>query len=383
GIYAFKLKSKIRESFFERKDTIRVAILAKPHIFIQDTVYACENAALDLWKYVDSAAVDVKTCTAAGGLVIAKATDKDFRVATATSRYYCTNATWSERITIRTEAQVYNAFIPDAAYCPGGRVELNAKTNGRVTWTRRRMLEGGGLSQADTLVANGENKVIFDDMGESSQFYTVTARTGCNQPPFQTVQFWANVKSGPQISIHDVDACGSEAVTLQADYDATKAGLVSWKVDGKPVSSPYVVKSPDPSRDYTMQVEGTVTGTLAGVNDCPSSATAKIQFYSSPIVEIQGKDDRGILCMHSGDYLITEIRAQGDASNQYAWYLKGNSTTPIGTGTVLSRAFYTDTLLYVVASNGGSCTAADSARIVLYGKMKNLVDTTVCVGSSF
>ena len=382
GIYAFKLQSKIRESVFERKDTIRVAILEKPRIFIQDTVYACENAGLDLWKYVDSAAVDVKTCTAPGGLVISKATDKDFRVATATLRYNCTNTTWTERITIRTDAEVYNAFIPDAAYCPGDQVELNAKTNGRVTWTRRRMLEGGGLSQADTLVANGENKVIFDDMGESSQLYTVTARTGCNQPPFQTVQFWANVKKGPDFLIWNTFACGSLTVELEAAvYDASVTGPISWKVDGQPVSPPYVVKSPDPSRDYTMKVEGMVTGTIAGVNDCPTYDTAEIRFYASPVVVIQGKNSTGTLCV-DGD-VSARIQAQGEASNQYAWYMKGNPATPIGTGTVLNRAFDKDTLLYVVAANGGSCTAADSVRIVLNGKKRAVADTTVCVGSSF
>ncbi|MDE7338445.1 MAG: hypothetical protein K2M92_04055, partial [Bacteroidales bacterium] len=243
-------------------------------------------------------------------------------------------------------------------------------------------MEGGGLSQADTLVANGENKVIFDDMGENSQLYTVTARTGCNQPPFQAVQFWAYVKPRPEISIRDTFACGSETVTLKADYDASSwTGPISWKVDGKPVSPPYVVKSPDPSRDYTMKVEGMVIGAVVGVNDCPSSATAKIQFYSSPTVEIQGENASGILCVDDGAPL--RIQAQGDASNEYAWYLKGNPTTPIGTGTVLNRAFDKDTLLYVVASNGGSCTAADSARIVLNGKKRAVADTTVCVGSEF
>ncbi|MDE7338806.1 MAG: gliding motility-associated C-terminal domain-containing protein, partial [Bacteroidales bacterium] len=104
-------------------------------------------------------------------------------------------------------------------------------------------------------------------------------------------------------------------------------------------------------------------------------------FYSSPTVEIQGKKASGILCVDDGAPL--RIQAQGDASNEYAWYLKGNPTTPIGSGTVLNRAFDKDTLLYVVASNGGSCTAADSARIVLNGKKRAVADTTVCIGSEF
>ncbi|MDE5763168.1 MAG: hypothetical protein K2H68_06640, partial [Bacteroidales bacterium] len=277
---------------------------------------------------------------------------------------------------------VYISTVDAQQYCSGDVFLLSAPTNGTTVWYKQKKYSTGGYGARELVVSGWPgNKELQLTMGPDTVLYTIEARTACPDNGEASVSFSVSPKPGPKISIRDTFACASEAVTLKAGYDASVTGPISWKVDGKPVSQPYVVKSPDPSRDYTMQVEGTVTGTLAGVNDCPSSATAKIQFYSSPIVEIQGKNDKGILCVDDGAPL--RIQAQGDASNEYAWYLKGNPTTPIGTGAVLNRAFDKDTLLYVVAANGGSCTAADTVRIVLYGKKRAVADTTVCMGSEF
>ncbi|MCM1170120.1 MAG: hypothetical protein NC324_09325, partial [Bacteroides sp.] len=123
GIYPFVLRSKIRDSVIERRDTIKVAVLENPRIFIQDTVYACLNDRVNLWEYVDSAAIDVKTLisNSPDGLIVGSATD-DYREATANLRYTCGKKTLTERISIKTAPSVYNAFIDDAEYCPGEQV---------------------------------------------------------------------------------------------------------------------------------------------------------------------------------------------------------------------------------------------------------------------
>ncbi|MBD5388420.1 gliding motility-associated C-terminal domain-containing protein [bacterium] len=373
GIYAFKLQSKIRESVFERKDTIRVAILAKPRIFIQDTVYTCENSGLDLWKYVDSAAVDVKTCTAPGGLVISKATDKDFRVATATLRYNCTNTTWSERITIRTDAEVYNAFIPDAEYCPGETVTLNAKTNGRVTWTRRQLLDGGGLSQADTLVADGENKILSDQMGESSQLYTVTARTGCNKPPFQTVQFWANAKPVPEVNIIDNSACRPEPLVLQtAPFDAAEvdsAKDVKWYVNG----AAYALPTVPPADKVTVRCE------VTGKNGCGNSAEITMHSYDAPTIKIGIQGNPGftgkIYCATQNEAI--HFTARG--ADSYAWSSKAGATASSASEYIFN--VLTDDVLYLVgAESQKGCQTKDSVSIVLKPKAEVQSDTIACLG---
>lgn len=373
GIYPYQVRTKIGDSIFVRRDTIRVAILAKPRIFIQDTVYTCENSGLDLWKYVDSAAVDVKTCTAPGGLVISKATDKDFRVATATLRYNCTNTTWSERITIRTDAEVYNAFIPDAEYCPGETVTLNAKTNGRVTWTRRQLLDGGGLSQADTLVADGENKILSDQMGESSQLYTVTARTGCNKPPFQTVQFWANAKSVPEVNIIDNSACRPEPLVLQtAPFDAAEvdsAKDVKWYVNG----AAYILPTVPPADKVTVRCE------VTGKNGCGNSAEITMHSYDAPTIKIGIQGNPGftgkIYCATQNEAI--HFTARG--ADSYAWSSKAGATASSASEYIFNVV--SNDVLYLIGSESQkSCQTKDSVSIVLKPKAEVQSDTIACLG---
>ena len=376
GIYPYLVRTKIRDSVIERRDTIRVAILAKPRIWIQDTVYACSNAPVDLWKYVDSAAVDISSLKCTAGMIINSATDNDFRVATADLRYNCTAKNITERINIKTQDAVYNAFIPDAEYCPGETVTLNAKTNGRVTWTRRQLLDGGGLSQADTLVADGENKILSDQMGESSQLYTVTARTGCNKPPFQTVQFWANAKPVPEVNIIDNSACRPEPLVLQtAPFDAAEvdsAKDVKWYVNG----AAYTLPTVPPADKVTVRCE------VTGKNGCGNSAEITMHSYDAPTIKIGIQGNPGftgkIYCATQNEAI--HFTARG--ADSYAWSSKAGATASSASEYIFNVV--SDDVLYLIGSESQkSCQTKDSVSIVLKPKAEVQSDTIACLGEDF
>lgn len=376
GIYPFLLRTKIRDSLIERRDTIRVAVLKTPRIFIQDTVYACLNDRVDLWRYVDSAAVDVSTliCTDPNGLIVNLASD-DYRIATANLRYHCSQNSLTDKITIRVNPSVYNAFIEDTAHCPGEQVALNAKTNGRVTWTRRRQLPGGGFSPADTLVADMENAVFVDEMGMTDQLYTVTARTGCDRPPFQTVQFYATARKVPDVSIIDRSACRPDPLFLQTEpFDAAEVDSVNdvhWYVDGQLYSLPSV---PPSASVHVICV-------AKGLNGCQGSDTIEMKSYDAPDLRVDAESSAfagNTLCGNPGDQV--SFRASG--ADAYDWFLTSRNTS-VSTADRYTLSVGGDDTVYVTGrENQVGCATIDTVFVYLKPLAQVTNDTIECNGDT-
>lgn len=376
GIYPFLIRTRIRDTVIERRDTLRVAVLKNPRIFIRDTVYACLNARLDLWKYVDSASVDVATlkCTAPDGLLIEHATD-DYRVATADLRYHCSQRSLTERITVRVDPSVYNAFIEDTAHCPGEQVALNAKTNGRVTWTRRRLLPGGGFSQADTLFADVKNEVLSDVMGTSDQLYTVTAKTGCDQPPFQTIQFFSYAKKVPEVSVIDRSACRPEPLFLETkpldagEVDSAKD--VRWYVDGQLYSAPSVPPA------ASVQVVCVVKG----LNGCQGADTLEMRSYEAPDLKVDAGMpalEGSTLCVSQGD----QVSFTATGADAYDWFVVSrNSSVSIADRYTL-RVDRDDTVYVTGTESRLGCASKDTVYIYLKPLSQVPSDTIGCNGDT-
>lgn len=373
GVYPFKVRTKIRDTAIVRHDTLRIAVIEKPRIFIRDTVWACDGQSLDLGGYVDGTMITNLQCPQ--GLQIPSATSGDYRVATADLRYQCSaGSTIKDTIVIMADLPVYNAFIADQEHCPADTVTLRAGTNGRVTWTRRRKMPGGGLSEADTLYLDGENKAIFDVMGGESHLYTVTARTGCSTPPPVTIQFWAHAKPEPQVSIIDNSACRPAPLVLAtrpfdpAQVDSLQG--VKWYVDGRA----YALPSVPPSDRIT------VVCAVRGLNGCSKSDTIEMRSYASPSVRIgvYGEPDfpGRVYCAGQGH----DVHFTGQGAESYDWY-KASSPGSISTaGDYIFKVDKDDTLYLVGKESGKGCSARDSIFVYLEPSAKVTEDTLACNG---
>lgn len=378
GIYPFEVTSKIRDSIIVRYDTFRIAVLDKPHIFIQDTVYACLNDPVDLWKYVDSSAVEVSTIMTPGaGLIIPNATD-DYRVALATLRYHCaTTPSITDRIDIKVDPSVYNAFIEDTAHCPGDLVELKAKTNGRVTWTKRRLLPGGGLSKADTLFENIENQSVFDGMGQEDCLYTAIAKTGCERPPFMSVQFWSRAKEEPAVTIIDRSACRPEPLFLQTKpLDATQVGdsvgNVWWYVNGTEYKEASV-----PPTDSVQ-----VICRVRGLSGCYKSDTMPLYSYQAPQIKI-GVDNEPdltghVYCAENGG----EVRFTAQGAVLYEWSLRSSGTNVSSATEYTLHILQDDTLYLSGKETQHNCVSKDSVFVYLKPLAQVTNDTIGCNGDT-
>lgn len=377
GVYPFTITSKIRDSIVVRYDTIRIAVLDKPRIFIQDTVYACEHDVVDLNDYVNTSII--QSVDNPSGLLVGDAAGFEKRVANATLRYQCssTGSTIRDSIFIRAENPVYNIFIPDEEFCPGDSVKLQAGTNGRITWIRRQQVQGGGFAQPDTLLVNASNStVIYDTMGYTDCLYTVIARTACATPPSLLVQFRAVSKAEPAVQILDRSACRPEPLFLQTKpFDAAEvdsAHDVKWYVNGSEYSLPSV--PPAESVQVVCKVKG--------LNGCYKSDTIELHSYAAPQIRIgvDGVADfQGhVYCAENGG----EVRFTAQGADSYEWSLRSSGTNVSSATEYTLRILQDDTLYLTGKEKQHNCSTRDSVSVYLKPLAQVTNDTIGCNGDT-
>ncbi|MDE5575626.1 MAG: gliding motility-associated C-terminal domain-containing protein [Bacteroidales bacterium] len=375
GLYPYELRTKIGDSVFVRRDTIRVSLLKNLRIFTQDTVYACEGEPFSVWNYVDSSVVDVKTVTPQNfnyPVVEKFAT----RSATASARYQCKN-TLSGTIVIIGDAPVYGIAGADKdAYCPGDPVTLRAATNGRITWIKWKKLEGGGLSNPDTLCLNApKEEVVSDVMAKEDCMYQFETRTGCAVPPCDRTVFWVTVKPVPEVTVLDNSACRPEPLVLQTkpfpvgEVDSAKD--VKWYVNG----SLYTLPTVPPADNVTVKCE------VAGKNGCAGSGEIVMHSYNAPTIKIgiQGKPD-----FTGKRYCATkneEIHFTAQGADTYAWSSKAGAAASSANAYIFNVV--TDDVLYLVGEESQkNCQTKDSVLIVLKPAAVVQPDTIACLGET-
>ena len=381
GIYPFVLRTKIRDSLVERQDTLRVVVLDKQRIFIQDTVYACENTPLDASIYVDTLAVDLNEISPADRLDIASVIKSEVLVVSAPS-LYCANTTLTDSLVVIGEVPVYGvANADETEYCPGEPIRLMAGTNGRITWIKWRKFEGGGLSAPDTLCVNAPgNAVIRDTMGAETCRYRFEARTGCPIPGEYVQIVEVASKPVPKVEIIDNSVCFPDSLVLQtepflASEVADSASAVKWYVDGKPYTLPTV----PPADSIRVRCEAT------GINGCSGSNEKILYSYKLPEIHIGIYDDPDftdkVYCAAKND----NVRFTGMGADTYSWSMASNPGVEISTaGDYILNAVADDTLYLVGTESLHSCSTKDSIVIVLEpDSYVEKSDTIACLGEDF
>ncbi|MCM1554641.1 MAG: gliding motility-associated C-terminal domain-containing protein [Bacteroides sp.] len=378
GVYPYEVHTKIRDSIYVRLDTIRVAVLKTPRIFIQDTIFACDGQPLDLRPYVNASVVDMSSFAVNELTIPGESVATGPCTLTGTLKYKCSrfpNNKKSETVQLLAEYPVYNAWIPDSAYCPGEIIKLQQSgTNGRLTWTRRVQLAGGGFSQPDTLLVNGKSsEVLPDEMSESDHLYTVTAQTACPTVPPISVQFMVISKDVPEVNIIDNSACSPAPLLLEtAPWTQGEIREVKWFVNNQEWPSTSV----NPTSE-SVEVRCDVTAT----NGCFNSNTATLYSYPAPQITItvdNGPITGGIYCAQAGETVLFT----GTGAESYEW--SRPSETNVKTGSSYSLQINKDDILSVEGTESAhNCSTKVDLPIYLAPAAKIVSEVTECQGASF
>lgn len=375
GIYPFKITSKIRDSIIVRYDTVRIAVMDKPRIFVQDTVYACEHADIDLNDYVDKPIL--RSLDNPGALKVSDVVGFDKRIATGELRYHCSSGVKvTDTIFIKADGPVYNIFIPDTQLCPGNRVTLRAGTNGRITWIKRQQLQGGGFMQPDTLLVDGaSDAVIYDTVGYTDCVYTVISRTACPKPPSSLVQFRAKVLEEPNVEIIDRSACRPDPLFLQTTpFDAAEVDSVNdvrWYVDGQLYSLPSV---PPSASVHVVCV-------AKGLNGCQGSDTIEMKSYDAPALKVAAEGSAlsgNPLCVNTGD----QVSFSASGADAYDWFLTSRNASVSTADRYTLKVGGDDTVYVTGRENKVGCATIDTVFVYLKPLARVTNDTIGCNGDT-
>ena len=383
GVYPFRAYSQLINKTlqgvdilgeFSHEDTVRLEVNDEPHIFIQDTVYACKGSALDMSDYIDWNTVS--SVITPSSLLYQANRDDDWFEVRAQMAYSCVSGTnpLTEQVRIIAEDPVYLDPKTDTSVCPNTPIRFSVATNGRVSWFRRTILADGGYSAPDTLCFNvpfyePEAKPI-DTVKKESVLYTVRSQSVCPGSDMQ-MGFMASPYQLPTLQIVDNSACASLPIRLQLDYDKTQVDTadVSWLVNGQRPASDLVQVPVGGSVAVSCSVRDKTTG-------CTNQDEIRLYAYPVPAVRIEPKTTGNTLCVReNASQIFTATGAEA-----YEWRQKGSST--LGQSDRFTWQGDEETVLYVTGmEKTHNCASTDSVAITFYAVHPQRDDTIACMGA--
>lgn len=381
GVYPFRAFSKLQNAKYKQDlgdyvhdDTVHINVREEPHIWLQDTIYACKGSTMDMNDYIDWSVVSSIVTPSSLNYNVNK--DDDLFSVKAQLKYSCGSGEnpLTENVRIIAEDPVYLDPKLDTSVCPNTLIRFSVATNGRVSWFKRVRLPGGGYSDQDTLCFNepfySEAAKPSDLVEKDTILYTVYSESVCPGSHMQIV-FRARPHKLPTLRIVDNSVCGSEPVRLEVEYDKTAIDStrdVAWKVNGKRPASDLITVAPGSS----IKVECSVTDQNTG---CENRDEITLHAWALPNVRISPKTTGNTLCVKRG--VPQTLSSTG--ADSYIWQLKGSSVT--APGKTFSWQGNQDTVLYVTGTEmSHNCSAKDSVKITFYATHPVAADTIACYG---
>lgn len=381
GIYPFRAYARLKNRYnqeigdFMRQDTLRLEVREEPHVWIQDTLYACKGSTIDMSDYIDWDAV--ASVLTPSSLIYNVTKDDDLYPARAQMSYSCASGMnpLMENIRIIAESPVYLDPKRDTSVCPNSAVRFAVSTNGRVSWFRRVLFSGGGYSDQDTLCLNepfySDKAKPIDQVDKDTVLYTVISQSVCPGSKMQ-IAFRATPHKLPTLQIADNSVCGSEPVRLEVNYDKTaidSVNDVAWWVNGQRPSSALIDVRPGSSINVECSVRDKNTG-------CENRDAIVLYAWTLPEVRITPKTTGNTLCVRKNEQHTFNV----SGADSYTWSIQG---TPSRSGSSFSWQGDQDAVLYVMGVESvHQCSAMDSVKITLYASHPQTGDTIACYGDT-
>src|SRR5690554_2423051 len=244
------------------------------------------------------------------------------------------------------------ASVTPSARCDAGTVTLGAIANaGTLSWFGE---ETGG-----TALGTGES-FITPSITETTTFYVEAENNGCTSARLPVV---ATVNETPTIiSTTPGERCGPGSVQLKVQVSSGSVKWYSESTGGTSLSNNTTFNTPSIATTTTYYVEvsengctSSRTAVLATVNDLPSIVSTTVAFRcGAGSVTLLAESDFGTV----------------------NWYASLSSGAPITTGTTFTTPSLTNTTIYYVSANEGSCSSTRVAVTAEINAIPTITSTT-------
>src|SRR5690554_1749619 len=244
------------------------------------------------------------------------------------------------------------ASVTPSARCDAGTVTLGAIANaGTLSWFGE---ETGG-----TALGTGES-FITPSITETTTFYVEAENNGCTSARVPVV---ATVNETPTIiSTTPGERCGPGSVQIKVQVSSGSVKWYSESTGGTSLSNNTTFNTPSIATTTTYYVEvsengctSSRTAVLATVNDLPSIVSTTDAFRcGAGSVTLLAESDFGTV----------------------NWYASLSSGAPIITGTTFTTPSLTNTTIYYVSANEGSCSSTRVAVTATINAVPTITSTT-------
>lgn len=363
--YTVKATYPLKDTVLTYRDTLKIAAIGNPTIFTQDSLYVCTGDNVDLNPYIDYNVVENIIGLPEDLYLTDVKTDRTVTL-TARMKYTCDHGNEiASTIGLIAETSAYLAAPTSTeAVCPLDSLRLEAASNGRLNWMKRRWHEGGGWETTDDTLylAIPNNRVIFDRVDADSVLYTVVAFTSCLTSP-KTATFKAVRLPKPEIELLDLHACYPEYITPKAVLSGLPVtdGTGQWLLQEEAAAPPYA-----PTYDTLP-----LAFQALGQNGCWGRSDGNIYSHRPPRFQPASP-----FCLHAGTEGLLEMRG----ADAYVW--EGNGRTdPNRTARYYLVATHDTTLSVIGTDHATGCSSRDTFDVRLHAPRLTHTTDTFCLHS--
>ncbi len=365
--YPYTVSYRVNDTVMTYSDTLRIAAVANPNIFLTDSLYVCSGTDVDLNPYIDRDVVaELIGIHKPNDLILRIDIDRTFPL-TARMKYTCDHGDEiSSDLHIFAEGNVHLSLDPTTAQvCPLDSLNLHDQrlsSNGRLHWMKRRWRDGAWQTAPDTIWKDARyNQTLFDRVDADSVQYTVVAFTACPDPPL-TAGFKAVRLPKPEIGFTGLHACYPDILTPEVAISGEPPvdGTGQWFLQGEPAAPPYA-----PTYDTLALVF-----TVLGRNGCHGRGEADLYSYRPPSLLPAAP-----FCLHAG----TEGALALGGADVYVWEGYGRPDPADGTGARYLLRTSHDTVVYATGTDlATGCVSRDTFDVRLYAPRLTRTTDTLC-----